>query len=62
MTKALLESEKVFIIVYDAVEEKRVKSLLSKANASFENIFFYQIPNDDVWIRDNGPIYVRDNT
>ncbi len=62
MTRALQKSEKVFIIVYDEVEEMRVKSLLSKAKIPLENISLYQIPNDDVWIRDNGPIYVRDHT
>lgn len=61
MTKILQASEKVHIIVYDEVEKKRVLWLLEKAKISLKNIDLSIIPNDDFWVRDNGPIYVRDN-
>ena len=61
MTKALQSSENVHIIVYDEVEKKRVLELLEKAKITLKNIDFTIIPNDDVWVRDNGPIYVRDS-
>ena len=64
MTKALASSEKVHIVVYDAGEKERVKKLLesiSSEKMDMTQIDFSIIPNDDVWMRDNGPIYVRDS-
>jgi agmatine deiminase len=64
MTKTLVQSEKVHIVVYDENEEKRVKKLLSSISSQkidMTKIDFMIAPNDDVWMRDNGPIYVRDS-
>jgi agmatine deiminase len=60
MTKALVEGEKVHIIAYDAAEEERIKGLLTEAGVSLSHIDFNNYPTDDVWVRDNGPIYVHD--
>lgn len=60
MTKALVENEKVHIIVYDDTELKRVTALLQKAEVTLTHVDFTIAPTDDVWIRDNGPIYVKD--
>jgi agmatine deiminase len=60
MTKALETSERVHIAAYDENEKVRITELLKKANVSLENVDFKVYPNDDVWMRDNGPIYVRD--
>lgn len=59
MTKSLVESEKVHIIAYDANEKSRILFLLEKAGVSVANIDFTIQKTDDVWVRDNGPIYVR---
>lgn len=59
MTKSLIESEKVHIIAYDANEQSRILFLLEKAGVSVANIDFTIQKTDDVWVRDNGPIYVR---
>lgn len=59
MTKSLVESEKVHIIAYDANEKSRILFLLEKAVVSVANIDFTIQKTDDVWVRDNGPIYVR---
>ncbi|SUJ02957.1 Agmatine deiminase [Sphingobacterium spiritivorum] len=61
MTKALVNSEKVHIIVYDNTELDRVSALLKKAQVSLTHVEFTIARTDDVWIRDNGPIYVKDN-
>ncbi|MGJ1318548.1 agmatine deiminase family protein [Sphingobacterium spiritivorum] len=61
MTKALVNSEKVHIIVYDNTELERVSALLKKAQISLAYVEFTIARTDDVWIRDNGPIYVKDN-
>ncbi len=60
MTKALISGEKVHLIVYDKNEQERVSELLKKEKISFNNIDFTIAPTDDVWVRDNGPIYVKD--
>lgn len=58
MTKALAPSEKVEIIVYNEVEHDRVKSLLTMEDINLHSIGFHIWKTDDVWIRDNGPIFV----
>lgn len=60
MTKTLVTSEKVHIIAYDETEKTRIIALLTAANVSLTNIDFKIYQTDDVWVRDNGPIYVKD--
>ncbi|WP_233603206.1 agmatine/peptidylarginine deiminase [Pedobacter sp. KBW06] len=60
MTDALSEGEKVHIIVYDDEEEERVREMLEEDKISLKNIDFKVYKTDDVWVRDNGPIYARD--
>lgn len=60
MTEALVQSEKVFIIAYDNTEKERIIDLLTDEGVALLNVEFYIYPTDDVWIRDNGPIYVID--
>lgn len=59
MTMALQESEKVHIIAYNITEKQRITTLLTDRNIPLTNIDFYLFKTDDVWVRDNGPIYVR---
>jgi len=60
MTKELVTSEKVHLIVYDLIEKDRIIALLNADNIPGTNIDFNIYKTDDIWIRDNGPIYVRD--
>lgn len=60
MTKELVTSEKVHIIAYNQTEKDRIIALLNKANISLTNVDFKIYKTDDVWVRDNGPIYARD--
>lgn len=59
MTKALITGEKVHIIAYNIEEKNRIISLFQNENISLAQIDFKIYPTDDVWIRDNGPIYVK---
>jgi agmatine deiminase len=61
MTKALVNSEKVHIVAYNNTEKNRIISLLNTANVPLANVDFFIFPTNDVWIRDNGPIFVRDS-
>lgn len=60
LTKELVSSEKVHIIAYNQTEKDRIVNLLQAQSVSMTNIDFKIHPNDDFWVRDNGPIYVRD--
>lgn len=60
ITQALVGGEKVHIIAYDNTEKNRIISLLIAASVPLTNVDFYIFPTNDVWVRDNGPIFVRD--
>ena len=60
MTKELVSSENVHIIAYNQTEKDRIISLLTAEGVPLTNVDFKLYETDDIWIRDNGPIYVRD--
>ncbi|WP_083490743.1 agmatine deiminase family protein [Stenotrophomonas humi] len=60
MTRALATSENVHIIVYNNVEKARVRTVLQAAGVSLAKVDFLVRPTDDVWVRDNGPVFVYD--
>ncbi len=62
MTRALVQSENVHLVVYDDVEKNRVTALLNGAGISLAKIDFRIYQTDDVWARDNAGIFVRDST
>lgn len=60
MTEALVQSEKVHIIAYNTTEKTRIMGLLSNASVNMSNVDFFVYPTNDVWVRDNGPIFAKD--
>ncbi len=60
MTKELVTNEKVHIIAYNLTEKDRIIVLLNAAKVSLTNVDFKIYKTDDVWVRDNGPIYAKD--
>jgi agmatine deiminase len=60
MTKELVTSEKVHIIAYNQTEKDRIIALLNTASVALTNVDFKIYQTDDVWVRDNGPIYTKD--
>lgn len=60
MTVALHTGEKVHIIVYDCEHRDRVERILQDEGCDMNQIDFFEIPTDDVWCRDDGPIFVMD--
>ncbi|MBL7816311.1 MAG: agmatine deiminase family protein [Saprospiraceae bacterium] len=60
ITKELVSSEKVHLVVYDETAKNRVVGLLNTEGVLLTNIDFKIYPTDDVWARDNGPIYAKD--
>lgn len=61
MTNALVGNEKVHIIAYNSTEQTRITNLLISAGVSLTQVDFKLFPTNDVWVRDNGPIFVRDD-
>lgn len=60
MIKELIEGENVHLIVYDSTELTRVQGLFIDNAISTENIGFFVFKTDDVLVRDNVPIFVKD--
>jgi len=60
MTNALQAGENVHIIAYDSTELSRIVTELNNAGVPLGNIDYYVHQTDDVWIRDNGPMFVYD--
>ncbi len=57
MVEALSEGETVNVLVDDIDFEKRVSSMIG----STRNVVFYKIKSVDVWVRDYGPIFLKDH-
>lgn len=52
--------EPVFLNVRDAETERDARARLEARGAPLENVTFNRLPLNDVWFRDNGPLFVRD--
>ena len=62
MIRALHTGEKVHLVLYNQAEKDRVESLLTAEGLDMNQIDFFIWPTDDVWVRDNGPVFVFDAT
>jgi agmatine deiminase len=60
IVRQLAAVEKVRILVQDEAEERRARAVLRAAHADTESVSFVQQATDRSWIRDYGPIFVRD--
>jgi agmatine deiminase len=60
MVDALHRHENVHLIVADERQRDHVACQLEYFEVGLENVHFYIIPTNDVWARDNGPIFVID--
>lgn len=60
MVAVIARFEKVIINVRDEETERDARARLQAAGVDFGNITFNPLPLDDVWFRDNGPLFVRD--
>ncbi len=61
LVAAVSLGERVHINVLDGVMEKEARVVLSKWNALNKNVVFHPFPTNDAWIRDYGPIFVRED-
>ncbi|WP_263384191.1 agmatine deiminase family protein [Granulicella arctica] len=52
--------EDVHILVNDVAAEKRANGMLMRAGANLARLHFHSWQTDRVWLRDSGPIFVKD--
>jgi agmatine deiminase len=60
IVRLLAERERVHLLVQDAAAEKRAAGILKRAGAHLAQVDFHAWPTNRVWLRDTGPIFVRD--
>jgi agmatine deiminase len=61
IVRVLSQVERIYLMVQDAAAEKSVRAILKKARAKLDAVDFFQVPTDRGWMRDSGPICVRDS-
>lgn len=62
LVRHLSQVERVRILVEDANAERSVRKMLNKAGANLAAVDFHIVPTNRGWIRDFGPIFVRNKS
>jgi len=60
IVRLLAERERVHLIVENTTMQARVTSMLVRAGVHLDQVSFHKWPTDRGWMRDTGPIFVRD--
>ena len=61
IVRHLSKVERVFLLVENRAAESRVRTILKKSGAHLDAVSFFRIPTDRGWMRDSGPICVRND-
>jgi agmatine deiminase len=61
IVRYLSQVERVYLLVQDAAAEKRVRVILNKSGANLNAVEFFRVPTDRGWMRDSGPICVKNS-
>ena len=59
IVRHLSRVEDVHILVNDLPAERRATGLLQRAGANLARLHFHHWPTDRVWLRDSGPIFIK---
>src|SRR5450631_4470797 len=62
IVRHLSQVERVRILLEGGDAERNVRQILLKAGANLSAVDFYRVPTNRGWIRDFGPIFVRNAT
>jgi agmatine deiminase len=62
IVRHLSQVERVRILVANAGAERAVRAMLKKAGANLSAVDFVYVPTNRGWVRDFGPIFVRNET
>jgi len=60
IVRLLSQHENVHILVNSEGVQTRAQSILKRAGANLDRVDFHVWPTDRVWLRDSGPIFVKD--
>lgn len=58
MIRTLHAHERVNVCVNDAEAAMHARRLLTQSGVALDNVTFYEIPTNDTWARDHGPIFL----
>jgi agmatine deiminase len=61
IVRHLSQVERVYLLVENREAESRVRAILEKSGANLSAVDFLRIPTDRGWMRDSGPICVRNS-
>lgn len=59
MVRALVRGEDVHILVNDAAPAAEVRALLASSGVALPRVHLHDVPTDDAWMRDHGPIFIN---
>ncbi len=62
IVRRLSPVERVYLLVENRATESRVRTILKKSGASLDVVDFFRVPTDRGWMRDSGPICVRNES
>lgn len=62
VVRHLSHVERVFLLVENREAQSRVRSILKKSGANLDAVDFFVAPTDRGWMRDSGPICVRNES
>ncbi|MGB9432408.1 MAG: agmatine deiminase family protein [Candidatus Acidiferrum sp.] len=59
IVRLVSQVERVFLLVENGAAEKRARGILQAAGAKLESVEFFRVATDRGWMRDSGPICVK---
>ena len=62
IVRHLSQVEHVYLLVENRAAESRVRTILKNSGANLGAVDFFRLPTDRGWMRDSGPICVRNET
>jgi agmatine deiminase len=62
IVRHLSQVERVYLLVENREAEARVRTILKKSGANLSAVDFFRIPTDRGWMRDSGPICVKNSS
>src|ERR1700675_3557875 len=62
IVRHLSKVERVYLLVENRAAEFRVRAILKKSGANLDAVDFFRVPTDRGWMRDSGPICVRNDS
>jgi agmatine deiminase len=58
MVRALVRGEDVHVLVNAAAPAAEVQDLMTRGGVSQARVHLHEVPTDDAWVRDHGPIFI----